>query len=129
MSKRTCPDRNVEAVRRLLLKRAQIGLKKYRVTTERKDLIRLDWLRHAQAEALDFAVYLQVLITREKTRRELQRKSPGPTPYTSMKTYSRAREESMEILHQGLVKQSKEAQEWKARAEKAEAELERLRNL
>ncbi|MBN9691333.1 MAG: hypothetical protein J0M24_13940 [Verrucomicrobia bacterium] len=59
------PDRNVEAVRNLLLVRSQVGLQKYGVTTERTDLVRLDWLRHAQAEALDFAVYLQRLICDE----------------------------------------------------------------
>ena len=59
------PDKHVEAVRRQLLERSQVGLRKYGVTTERTDLTRLDWLRHAQQEALDLAVYLEVLIQEE----------------------------------------------------------------
>jgi hypothetical protein len=59
------PDRNVENVRAKLLERSLVGLKKYGVTTERKDLSRLEWLRHAQTEALDFAVYLEKLIADE----------------------------------------------------------------
>lgn len=59
------PDKHVEAVRQQLLERSEVGLQKYGVTTERTDLTRLDWLRHAQQEALDFAVYLEVLIQAE----------------------------------------------------------------
>ena len=42
--------------------RAEIGLKKYGVTMERTDLNTLDWLKHAQEEAMDMAVYLERLI-------------------------------------------------------------------
>lgn len=42
--------------------RAQVGKEKYGVTMERKDLTRLQWLIHAQEEAMDMAVYLQKLI-------------------------------------------------------------------
>lgn len=59
-------DKNVRDVRKLLADRAEIGLCKYGATTERTDLSRLDWLRHAQAEALDFSVYLQRLISDEE---------------------------------------------------------------
>jgi hypothetical protein len=45
-----------------ILERADVGKLKYGVTMERTDLNRLDWLRHAQEEALDLAVYLQKLI-------------------------------------------------------------------
>jgi len=55
-------DANVEAVRNKLHARAEIGLRKYGVTTERLDLSTLDFLRHAQEEAMDLAVYLQRLI-------------------------------------------------------------------
>lgn len=61
-------DSNVEAVRELLKTRAEIGLQKYGVTTERTDLSRIDWLKHAQAEALDLAVYLQRLISEEENK-------------------------------------------------------------
>ena len=62
-------DANVEAVRRKLKDRAKIGLKKYGVTTERGDLDTLDWLHHAQQEAMDLAVYLERLIRDEEIRR------------------------------------------------------------
>ncbi len=42
--------------------RADLGLKKYGTTMERQDLSRRDWLRHAQEEALDLAIYLERLI-------------------------------------------------------------------
>ena len=42
--------------------RRQVGRKKYQKTMERDDLSLLDWARHAQEEALDFAIYLQKII-------------------------------------------------------------------
>lgn len=51
-----------DAVAEKLLKRAEVGLAKYGVTMERTDLSRLDWLIHAQEEAMDLAVYLERLI-------------------------------------------------------------------
>jgi|TARA_R110001592_G_scaffold289689_1_gene558821 hypothetical protein len=45
-----------------ILKRSEEGKKKYGVTMERKDLTELQWLRHAQEEAMDLAVYLEKLI-------------------------------------------------------------------
>lgn len=55
-------DPNVEAVRMKLRERAAIGLAKYGTDTTRSDLSELDWLRHAQEEAMDLAVYLERLI-------------------------------------------------------------------
>ncbi len=52
-------DKHVEAVRAKLLARSVLGRKKYGTTLERTDLELLDWLRHAQEEALDLAVYLE----------------------------------------------------------------------
>lgn len=63
-------DRNVESVRDKLKARAALGLKKYGVTTERTDLTRLDWLRHAQEEAMDLAVYLERLIRDEEDKED-----------------------------------------------------------
>lgn len=51
-----------DSVAEKLLKRAEIGLAKYGVTMERTDLSHLDWLIHAQEEAMDLAVYLEKLI-------------------------------------------------------------------
>ena len=42
--------------------RRDAGRKKYHKTMERDDLSLLDWARHAQEEALDFAIYLQKII-------------------------------------------------------------------
>jgi hypothetical protein len=42
--------------------RAACGAVKYGKTMERGDLSRIDWLRHAQEEALDLAIYLEKLI-------------------------------------------------------------------
>lgn len=59
------PDPIVETVREKLRMRSEAGMLKYGVTLERKDLSRLDWLRHAQEEALDLANYLEVLIQKD----------------------------------------------------------------
>lgn len=69
-------DRNVESVREKLSARAALGLKKYGVTTERTDLTQLDFLRHAQEEAMDLAVYLERLI-QEEGRTDLQKVGDG----------------------------------------------------
>ncbi|MBA4285434.1 MAG: hypothetical protein C0434_07875 [Xanthomonadaceae bacterium] len=60
------PDRNVEAVRTMLLKRSVVGLQKYGVTTERRDLSLYQWQRHFLQELLDAAIYL----TRQMGRTE-----------------------------------------------------------
>lgn len=59
-------DAIVESVRQKLADRSAVGIKKYGTTMERTDLNRLDWLRHAQQELLDGAVYLERLIQDEE---------------------------------------------------------------
>lgn len=54
-------DSNVQAVINRLSERAAKGLRKYGVTTTREDLSTVEWIQHAQDEALDFAVYLERL--------------------------------------------------------------------
>ena len=54
-------DAVVEAVRDDLLRRSQVGIKKYNTTLERNDLSTLEWLQHAQEEAMDFVLYLERL--------------------------------------------------------------------
>lgn len=56
-------DPNVNAVCAMLQSRAKVGLTKYGVDTTRQDLTHIQWLKHAQEEALDLAVYLQRIIT------------------------------------------------------------------
>ena len=59
-------DRNVEAVRAKLLARSAVGLQKYGVTTERKDLAPLDWLRHLQEELMDACVYIEAVLGKDE---------------------------------------------------------------
>mgnify|MGYP001197438309 CR=1 FL=1 len=47
--------------------RAKIGFDKYGVTMERKDLDEIAWLKHAQEEVFDLAIYLEKII-QEKTK-------------------------------------------------------------
>lgn len=55
-------DKNVTAVVNKMFERANTGLSKYGVTTERTDLTNKQWLIHAQEEAMDLAIYLQRII-------------------------------------------------------------------
>ena len=50
--------------------RSDVGKTKYGVTMETAPLSRLEWLVHAQEEAMDLAVYLQKLIEMEEELRE-----------------------------------------------------------
>jgi len=59
-------DYIVDAVREKLRNRSQVGVQKYGTTMARQDLTKLDWLNHAQEEAMDLAVYLERLIIEEK---------------------------------------------------------------
>lgn len=61
-------DSNVVKVSDLLISRANRGLIKYGVTTERTDLNVLEWLQHLQEELLDAAVYVEKL--KQECRKE-----------------------------------------------------------
>lgn len=64
-------DRVVEAVRDDLLRRSQLGIKKYGATLERTDLTLKDWLQHAYEETLDQANYLKrAIISIEQHQQE-----------------------------------------------------------
>ena len=55
-----------------ILDRADVGEKKYGTTMERTDLSTIDWVKHAQEEAMDLAVYLEKileLLTREQKQK------------------------------------------------------------
>jgi hypothetical protein len=45
-----------------ILDRAEIGEIKYNTTMDRSDLSEVEWLIHAQEEAMDLAIYLEKLI-------------------------------------------------------------------
>ena len=57
-------DGVVEQVRQDLLKRSEIGIKKYETTLDREDLTTKDWLQHAYEECLDMANYLKATINK-----------------------------------------------------------------
>ena len=71
-AQRTAADPNVESVRAMLSDRAAAGLLKYGTDTTRTDLTRAQWLRHAQEEALDLAVYLERLIADDEQAKKKQ---------------------------------------------------------
>ena len=56
-----------------ILDRAEVGEKKYETTMERTDLSTIDWIKHAQEEAMDLAVYLEKileLLTKEQKQKK-----------------------------------------------------------
>jgi hypothetical protein len=54
-------DTIVESVINQFKERSEVGIKKYGVTLDRTDLSALDWISHAQQEAMDFVLYLEKL--------------------------------------------------------------------
>ena len=57
-------DKHVYSVISKLKTRSEAGLTKYGVTLERDDLTLVDWLEHAQQEAMDLANYFEVIINK-----------------------------------------------------------------
>ena len=55
--------------------RSQVGITKYNTTLERTDLTTLEWLTHAQDEAMDFVLYLERLKDEYKSK-DLKRTMP-----------------------------------------------------
>lgn len=56
-------DRYVQIIKDKFEQRSQTGIRKYNTTLERTDLSTLDWINHAQEEAMDFILYLERLRT------------------------------------------------------------------
>jgi len=54
-------DTIVESVINQFKQRSEVGINKYGVTLDRTDLSTLEWLQHAQEEAMDFCLYLEKL--------------------------------------------------------------------
>ena len=50
--------------------RSQVGINKYNTTLERTDLNTLEWLTHAQEEAMDFVLYLERLKDEFKNKQQ-----------------------------------------------------------
>lgn len=59
-------DTIVESVINQFKERSSVGIDKYGVTLDRTDLTRLEWINHAQQEAMDMILYLEKLKTYEK---------------------------------------------------------------
>jgi hypothetical protein len=59
-------DTIVSSVIEQFKQRSEVGIKKYNTTLDRTDLTRLEWLQHAQEEAMDMILYLEKLKTYEK---------------------------------------------------------------
>jgi hypothetical protein len=59
-------DTIVESVIEQFKQRSETGIKKYNTTLDRTDLSRLEWLQHAQEEAMDLILYLEKLKQYEK---------------------------------------------------------------
>lgn len=56
-------DKYVQQVKEKFEERSQTGIKKYNTTLERTDLNLLDWLLHAQEEAMDLTLYLEKIMS------------------------------------------------------------------
>lgn len=56
-------DPIVEAVMERMARRSEQGMKTYGVPMTRPDVSTIEWLRHAQEEAMDLAVYLERVIS------------------------------------------------------------------
>jgi hypothetical protein len=54
-------DTIVESVIKQFKDRSEVGIAKYGVTLNREDLSTLEWINHAQQEAMDFCLYLERL--------------------------------------------------------------------
>jgi hypothetical protein len=57
----TPKDSIVESVIKKFQDRSNVGIKKYGTTLDRNDLSKLDWISHAQEEAMDLILYLEKL--------------------------------------------------------------------
>lgn len=56
-------DPIVESVMERMANRSAQGIRTYGVPMTRPDVTTIEWLRHAQEEALDLAVYLERIIS------------------------------------------------------------------
>lgn len=52
-------DKIVSSVIEQIKQRSEAGFNKYGTNMERTDLSLIDWLQHAQEEAMDLAIYLE----------------------------------------------------------------------
>jgi hypothetical protein len=62
----TISDSIVESVVNKYKQRSKLGVEKYGVTMDRNDLSDVEWLIHAQEEAMDLSLYLEKMIVKKK---------------------------------------------------------------
>lgn len=67
----TKTDPTVQTVVDAFLRRSAVGIEKYGTTLHENNLSVLEWLNHAQEEAMDFCLYLQRLKDEIKKLKEL----------------------------------------------------------
>ena len=60
-------DTILESLLAKFQQRSEVGQRKYNTTLDRKDLTLIEWLNHAQEEAMDLCLYL------EKIKQELKK--------------------------------------------------------
>jgi hypothetical protein len=64
-------DKIVENVVNKFKQRSALGIKKYNTTLEKNNLTRLEWLTHAQEEAMDMVLYLEKLKSLEPNQENI----------------------------------------------------------
>ena len=61
-------DSVVNSVVHKYKQRSEVGINKYGVTLDRGDLSTLEWLQHAQEEAMDLSLYLEKIMNKIKDK-------------------------------------------------------------
>lgn len=61
-------DNVVNSVVQKYKQRSEVGISKYGVTLDRDDLSTLEWLQHAQEEAMDLSLYLEKIMNKIKDK-------------------------------------------------------------
>jgi len=56
-------DTILESLLTKFRQRSEVGQRKYNTTLDRKDLTIVEWLNHAQEEAMDLCLYLEKIKT------------------------------------------------------------------
>lgn len=56
-------DTILESVLTKFRQRSEVGQRKYNTTLDRKDLTLIEWINHAQEEAMDLCLYLEKIKT------------------------------------------------------------------
>jgi len=65
-------DTVVESVVHKYKSRSKVGIDKYGTTLDRDDLSVLEWLNHAQEEAMDLSLYLEKIMEKIKSKESIQ---------------------------------------------------------